>query len=124
MTPTELAAAPEIARASADTVLAAALELELEPVPGARPCPDPRAAPRRAESAAELAGQPALLVAGAEVEVRLRRFASASFPVELGSLERGEAAILTIPEDRSAEIWQLQLPAGDALRICPREGGE
>ena len=124
MTPTELAAAPEIARASADTVLAAALELELEPVPGARPCPDPRAAPRRAELAAELTGPSALLVAGAEVEVRLRRFASASFPVELGSLESGEAATLAIPRDRSAEIWQLQLPAGDALRICPQGGGE
>lgn len=121
MTLDELAAAPEVARASADTVLAAALELEVEPTAAVGDC---AASSPQPGSVAQLPPQGGLLVGGsADVEVRLRRFASAVFPAEIGRLRSGEAAWLKIPTDRSGEPWEVQLPAGGGLRVCPRRAG-
>jgi hypothetical protein len=118
----DLGEMPERSRAIADQTAASALAIEMEP--------SPANAARDCETAA--AGEVTLPAAGAVirrmqpgVELRLRRLAAESFPVELGAAAAG-ASILEIPEDRLMQPWQLQVSEPTGVEICAlgeRTGG-
>ncbi len=115
----ELPSAPESARAAADKVVASALGLEFEPLNGPLPaaCLSSSAGghePRVLEL--PTGGAAFALPPGAEG--RLRRYASESFPVEIGALPEGES-LLEIPTDRSSEPWELELTAAGPVTVCP-----
>jgi hypothetical protein len=123
----ELASAKEPARAAADKVIAAALPVSLGPDAAPAPAGPAAAAERRrgcviVGGAAPVVDVPA---GGASLSapratptaVALRRYATDSFPVELGSF-RGSAR-LTVPSDRSSRRWQLQLDSPGPVRVCP-----
>jgi hypothetical protein len=110
----ELLAAAEGPRAGADRVIAAADGVVLRPLAGT-PSGCGEAAP-----VAELRPGTTAIVRNpgdASVDVGLRRYATESFPVELGELEAGEAASLALPADNSPEPWELGA-GGGALEVC------
>ena len=55
---------------------------------------------------------------GSRAELRLRRYATASFPVDLGTLNGGQPVTLRIPTDRSAEPWEAGLRASGPIEVC------
>ena len=112
----ELASAPEAGRAAADKVLAAADGVALRPVDEAAGC-QPAAAGAPALTQLEPGSTTVVRASGATAELALRRYATESFPVELGSLAAGEAAALELPADASAERWELAATGG-ALELC------
>ena len=120
--PSELATAPESGRVAADKVLAAALPVALERSgwgegePGAARCPGSI----ERVAALELAPGEAIRVRAerAGIELRLRRYAAESYPVELGDLRPGLSATLRIPADRSPQPWQLELSGEHAPVVC------
>jgi hypothetical protein len=136
----DLAAATEPARVAADKVLARALGLtftpsdELPRPAGPAPAPLPGSAPIEADGSCAIAdlepgGPPAMLgvpagdvvVAtgrGSEVELRLRRYASQTFPITGGELGGSETAVIAIPPDRSQRPWQLWGAGEGRLTVC------
>ena len=112
----ELASAPEAGRAAADKVLAAADGVALRPVDEAAGC-QPAAAGAPALTQLEPGSTTVVRASGATAGLALRRYATESFPVELGSLAAGEAAALELPADASAERWELAATGG-ALELC------
>ncbi|MFI5123056.1 MAG: hypothetical protein ACHQJ5_09175 [Vicinamibacteria bacterium] len=119
-TPDEIAAAPENARAAADRVLAAALGLDVVPAErgGAENCAelDPAGSSATTELApggAVVRGSP-----GGDVELRLRRFADATFPIGAGKIAGSESVSIAIPEDRSSRPWQLQVTGHGPVAVC------
>jgi hypothetical protein len=117
--PAELVTAPPAAQVSADMVSAAALGIRLGPggqaVPGACVRLDPRAAPTFPVPA-----QGVVLTAnGPGTQVSLRRYASASFPVQLGTIAPGTPELLRIPADRSTRPWSARLTGGGGVTACP-----
>ena len=142
--PGQLSAASGPARLAADKVLGAALRIELTAVAGtpATALPAPRALapavamPDRGPGCVRVetpAAQPATIQlppggaflrapAGSEVEVHLRRFASA-FPVDAGALTPGGWSSLAIPTDRSSRPWQAQLTGSGAIVACGHSHG-
>jgi hypothetical protein len=122
-TEAELAAASEQARASADQVFAAALELELErgePTVPILACAIARAQSSGEPATAELPPGGAIVQAprAGAVEVRVRRYAERHFPVELGRVEAGTSATLAISADRSDKPWQVELRGPGRLKLC------
>ena len=109
-------------------MFAAGLGIELAPVPASSP--DPRLCSRAlvgvgarepvGGAAAARAGGALVEAGGADVDLRLRRYATASSPVELGRVAGGERALLEIPADGSAEPWELELAGSGPVRVCPR----
>jgi hypothetical protein len=118
-TPAELATAPEAGRVAADKVFAAALRVSLAPDRTARP----------ADCAASQSGTPIavppgglLLRASASgAQASLRRYATQSFPVSLGSLPPGEQQLLQITPDSSPRAWALEL-SGPQVQVCQTSG--
>jgi hypothetical protein len=118
-TPVELPGAPESARFAADRVFAAALRIGADPVsaPTAESC-----------RLADLAAQPAVadLTAGtvsvkagqSDVHLRLRRYTTDSFPVDLGTVRAGRSARVVIPMDDSSQPWELQAEGDGPATIC------
>jgi hypothetical protein len=123
-TPAELADSPDTARGAADVVLASALDVKLQPVPG-----PPVAG---CLVVAVTGGEPAVgpvpargVVLRADtgtVRAKLRRFASESFPVDLGTVPR-QAALLRIPVDRSDRPWILELSGKGRASVCRPSAG-
>ncbi len=110
----ELLAADESDRIAADKAISEALRLGLEPAP--RACP-PAGADVPATTAVEVGPGTVAIRAGPDgATVRARRFAAGSYPVELGRLDPGRSAVLTIPRDRAATTWKLELAGAEA---CP-----
>ena len=112
-TPTELAEGPEAGRVSADMVFAAALGIRLTPTSAAGlrcgPAHTPTIVPRDG----------LILVARSPgVQASLRRYATGSYPVSLGSLPTGRPRLLRIRPDRSPRPWVLQLSQPKAS-VCP-----
>ncbi|MEK6252028.1 MAG: hypothetical protein AABM43_08820 [Actinomycetota bacterium] len=141
--PGELATSPESAREAADKVLAAVLGIRLASTnTPASPSAGPR--PSLIGPPGALAGSNAncinLNASGAnpplldlppggaavasgpssEFEVRLRRFASTSIPVDLGNLSARASAIINIPRDRSGQPWKLSLDGSGEVNVCGR----
>ncbi len=123
----ELAAADEDARAAADKVFAAALELELNPAgaDGEGQCASVPLSPRPVDQPRLLSVPPGGATieapAGHPVEVDARRYATEGFPVRLGEVGGGERALLAIPADGSEEPWELGLSGSGAPRVCAVE---
>lgn len=123
-TPAELAAAAEDARGAADKVFAAALGVGLQrghPAAVAGSCTATKLSAAR--SAATLAAPGVVLRAetGGAVAVRLRRYASETFPVRLGSVAAGRSATLRIVADGSSEPWELGLSGRGRVAVCELE---
>ena len=55
---------------------------------------------------------------GMGATVSLRRYATDAFPVELGTVEPGHTAAVTIAADRSDRPWQLGLSGSGTARVC------
>ena len=118
----ELAGAPEVARVSADEVSAAALRVTLTPT---------RANPGSGCLSAHLDLGPAVATIpreglivrarGDAIEVALRRYASTSFPVSLGTLRAGRSELLRIRSDRSSRPWTLELSGAGTVSVCRPE---
>lgn len=117
----ELASATESARVAADKALAAALSISLATLAEAQGSLSARC-PGTIERARQLELEPGsetiLSSGGAGAGVRLRRYATESYPVELGQLRAGRSATLTIPADRSRRPWQLELTGGGTPVLC------
>lgn len=116
---TELASAPEYARAFADATLARAEGLALQPA-GSSPASGCRELDAGSSTAAELGPGTVVLEAppGSSAQVRLRRFAQASYPVALGRLTAGAPEQLNLPQDRSEVPWQLLVTGQGQVTVC------
>ncbi len=116
----ELSGAPESARVAADKVLAAALPVRLEPA-SARAgtgCTSVAGAGAQAPVVGVSPGESVTLSppAGATAALTLRRFATDSFPVDLGQLRGDER--LVIPTDRSDRPWELRIDSSRPVSVC------
>jgi hypothetical protein len=121
--PAELATASEPARAAADKVFGAALDVALRPATGVseRDC----AAGAAVASPATLSLPPAGLVLRARSDgarVSLRRYATESFPLAVGPLPAGRPELLRIPPDRSRRPWTVGLTGAGRVSICRQAG--
>ena len=131
-TPSELARAPEAGRRQADIVLSAALPVRLDSALGesigtaafrdgcaelpAGARPDSPGLPLTA--GVTLIGVPP----GELAHLRLRRYASEEYPVDLGSVAAGSTARLTIPRDRARRPWRLLVEASRPVAVCGPAG--
>jgi len=64
---------------------------------------------------------PAGLVLDADnpgVRVAVRRYATTSFPLALGTLKSGRPELLRIQPDRSPHPWTLQLSGRGRVTVC------
>ena len=119
----ELASAAEGGRVAADLVSAAALRVRLKPAPAdARHlgCVDVAPADPAAPATVALGGQAALIYASrrARARIGLRRYAAASFPVDLGTSRGDGVSSLRIPPDRSRQPWELSVASEKTVRVC------
>ncbi|MDX6581443.1 MAG: hypothetical protein QOI10_627 [Solirubrobacterales bacterium] len=123
-TPEQIAAAPEPAREAADRVLAGALRIAVAPAAAGTAAGCRRVDPAGATAVAELPPGGAVVRGspGAATDLRLRRFATGSFPIGAGQLAGGQSVSIGIPPDRSTVPWQLQLSGGGAVAVCPEPG--
>jgi hypothetical protein len=146
--PAEIAAAPAVARFTADKVLFGALRMGLVPVAAtALPAAKPEAAAPAADGTVSIdagacaavpsdgSSTPVLrlppdsivLRAGADPVgvVRLSRFAApGEFPIELGEgVAAGQAAMIAVPADRSRVPWKAQLEVAGTTTVCGLQGG-
>lgn len=117
-TPEEIASAPEPAKVAADRVLAQALGVSFQPGRGRRAgscrvVKPPGASVRLPPGGASVRASPA---AGAIVA--LRRFATASFPLGVVPLARGQARVVRVPADRAAQPWELAVRSRAPLTVC------
>jgi hypothetical protein len=123
--PGELADVAEPSRVAADKAFAAALGIGLEPGsdPGTACVLSKPRGPER-EIVLELPSGGALLrtTAGSRAELRLRRYATGSFPVKLGTLPGGQSTALRIPTDRSNEPWEAGLRGTGTVEVCELAG--
>ena len=116
-TPTDLERAAEANRARADTMVAAAIGARLEP--GSSPVGDPGECSQLGRTSAEAplpSGGARIEPTGGPVAVRLRRYADAAFPVELGTARTASSVI--VPPDESSRPWVAELAGGRAA-LCP-----
>jgi hypothetical protein len=119
----ELVDAAESARVAADKVLGAALPVGVSPA--AAPAGGPRegciVVRETGPHAPPLEVPPGGVILEAppasRTDLALRRYASESFPVDLGSV-RGDAT-LVIPPDPSSRPWLLRIGAQGPVTICP-----
>jgi hypothetical protein len=118
-TESELAMAPAGARVAADKVLAAALPITLKPTapPPGSGCTTVRGTGPAAPVLTLPPDGASLSAAhGAQASLGLRRYASSSFPVDLGPLTG--SARLEIPTDRSSRPWQLRIESVGPVTVC------
>jgi hypothetical protein len=117
--PEELASAPEPARVAADKVFGAALGLGLTPAPGGRtgPCATRNL---RASQPVTVPQGVIMRAHGPAIRVSLRRYATESFPLALGTLPVGSAELIETPTDRSDRDWTIQLSGTGAVDVCDR----
>ena len=116
--PEELSSAPESARRAADMVFASALGVRLVPATATKAS---RCVPTPAGTLPEPASGLILKATAPGVALGLRRYASQSFPVSLGTLQRGKPELLRIPPDRSKRQWTVGV-SGPAVQICRTPG--
>lgn len=123
-TPAELAGAPEQDREKADIVLANALPLGIETeakpgqssgrcvaVEGSESSAAPPLVIRPGTTTIELGG-------GGPGAIRLRRFATASYPLVTEGVAPGSTTRLYVPADESRRPWQLQVEAAQGATVC------
>jgi hypothetical protein len=125
--PRELAAAPEVDREWADVVLGNALPITLvktsaEGGAAGASCARLQSASDPGGAQLTIRSRRAIIEAApvARAAVRLRRFATGSFPFRAGSAAGGTAAALTIPSDLARRPWHAQVRARRAVTVCQR----
>lgn len=145
-TPAELAESPAPARFAADKVLFGALRVELTPIPAsAFPAAPPKRAEPNGEGLIEVPAAGCLSVppggpappllslppggaalragAGPIDDIRLKRFSTGEFPIDLKrGLAAGQAGELKIPRDRSNVPWRMELESSATTTICGLSG--
>ncbi len=119
-TPAELARAPEAGRAQADLVLANALPLAIEAgaagAAGGERCV--ATGPGGSRPVPLRPGTTTVTIEpGAPGAIRLRRFAD-DYPLSSEGVAAGVATVLSIPRDRAARPWQLQIDAPQGAAVC------
>jgi hypothetical protein len=115
----ELPGAPPEARAPADKVLAAALEIGLAPA-SAHPGAIGGCAVLKLPATESLpSGGVTMRPRSGTAEASLGRF-SDSFPVGLGALASDRWSELAIPADRSRRPWRLSLSGSGSVELCGR----
>jgi hypothetical protein len=116
---TELAEASDSARVAADKVSAAALPVSLQPE-AALPKGSCRTVGGGGRGAAVVELPPGGVtlepLGSTSASLRLRRYATGSFPVDLGPLRA--AARLVVPTDRSSRPWQLRVDTSRPVAVC------
>jgi len=125
--PSELVGAPEAGRRQADVVLAHALPLATQSGPNAyRAQGRPGCTDVPAGTEADVPIPPGTirveLAPGPAVTFHLRRFAVSEYPVDTEAIPGGSMMLVQIPADRAPQPWQLQVAAGQAVRVCPSGG--
>jgi hypothetical protein len=119
---------PEGARENADRLLAAALKLVLFPLTPSdvsdhpAGCSTVQPDPSSASAAFDLPRGGALVTADRPVEMHLRRWADASYPVDLGTSSSPIVA-LAVPVDSFAEPWTAEVQSSNPVKVCPLPGG-
>lgn len=120
--PRDLAGAPEADREQADIVLANALPLEIEaeatPAPGFNRC----VAVRGGATAPALELAPGTttveLAPGKPGAIRLRRFATAGYPLASEGIAGGSTTRLSVPADAAPQPWRLRVEAAQGATVC------
>src|SRR5262249_47649977 len=98
-----------------------AAALGVRPQPGGQPQPGTCVALNPGTGPAVIAVPPEGMVLRADsagTRLTLRRYASGSFPVALGSLPAGRSVLLRIPADGSSQPWNAQLGRGGRVTAC------
>jgi hypothetical protein len=119
---------PEAARENADRVLAAALGLKLvAAAPSAIPDPPTNCStvepdPFSGSATFELPRGGAYVAADRPVDMKIRRWADGSYPVDLGT-SPGPVSALTVFADDFTDPWTAQVPTSDPFTVCPLPPG-
>jgi hypothetical protein len=127
-TPAEIESEDPVGREHADMVLAEALPVTSTTEPGGF-APSPPAGKRcvtlaggaasaRKEVQLGTAATTVEVAAGGPAEIRLRRFASETFPVAVAGGEGGARTVVEIPRDRAAQPWYMHVEAAQTTRVC------
>jgi hypothetical protein len=121
LSPQELRERREEVRERADTVLVAALEIELAPAaaPDREDCLEAETAETGVRFELPPGSAAVLQPRGGDGQVAVRRFADAA-AVDVGALGGGEAARLELPDDGLAEPWRISAP-GTSVLVCPSQ---
>jgi hypothetical protein len=123
--PAELAAAPEAGRKQADLVLANALPVSIEldaPVAAAAGGRCVEVLAGAGPEAEPLRLRPGVTTVefgpGGTGTIRLRRFAVVTYPLVSEGIAAGSTTRLSVPRDRSARPWRLQVEAPQGATVC------
>jgi len=127
-TPAEIKTEDPVGREHADMVLAEALPVtsttesgDFAPSPPAdRRCvtlPGGGASARKEVKLGTVATT-VEVAAGGPAEIRLRRFATETFPVAVAGGEGGARIVVEIPRDRAAQPWYMHVEAAQTTRVC------
>jgi hypothetical protein len=127
-TPAQIEAEGEGGREHADLVLAEALPIGTTVQPGGlaasasagKECVTLEGAGASASKQVPLQpGSTTVEVApGGLAQIRLRRFATESFPVAIPGGEGGATTVVEIPPDRASQAWYMHVEAGQTTRVC------
>jgi len=126
-TPTELARAPEFGRRQADIVLANALPLTTETVPGpvragtGQGCRRVSGGPGGPEVALEPGATTVELPPGRRATLLLRRFA-ATYPLAVRNVPAPSTTTIRFPPDGAERPWRLRIDANQGARVCDGSG--
>jgi hypothetical protein len=125
-TPEELARAPEFGRRQADIVLAHALPLTTDTVPGpsrarGQGCRRVSGGPGGPELALEPGATTVELPPGPSGTLLLRRFA-ATYPLAVRDVSAPSTTTIRFPPDRVDRPWRLRVDASQGARICVGSG--
>jgi hypothetical protein len=127
-TPKQIAVAPPEQRQAADSVIVGGYGIHLEAASATSHDTDCRRLRRStegglAEARIPVGGAWLVNLGEASLDIGVRRFGPPSLVVDLGSLDRGVAAHITVPRDSVQRPWRLSADGRSALRLCGLERG-
>jgi len=116
--PSEIASAPEPARAAADRVLARGLGVSLEPARGALGATGCRNVDPPGGILTAPPGGALVRASSSAAGISLRRFATESFPVAAAPLGPGQTGLLRIPADSVDRPWTISVRSPAPVTVC------